>query len=264
MSAADVLAVWDRSHRDFYATFVSAAPGGRMVDVAPGLTCALTPTAPDRSLPNGVLCEDAGALRTALPAIRALYGDAGVRAWTVWVGPGRDELEAACREAGLAHDGAPPLMHAAIDEVDLSAPPVDGVVDEGPAAHVWAVDDRAFGMPPDAGFAAGFPLEPDAALRRSVAYDGDEPVGAVGWVLSGTDAYICLVGVVPEAQGRGLCKGLMAHVLRRAREAGASTTTLEASPAGYPVYDRMGYRTIGRCGLWESRVTPGARSATPS
>lgn len=250
------LAVWDRSHRVFYDAFVSAAPGGRIVDVAPGVRCAVTPTAPDRSLPNGVIVEEADALAAALPAVRELYADAGVRAWTVWVGPGRDALADVCRAAGLAHDGSPPLMHAPIADVDLSAAPVSAdVVDEGPMADVWTIDSRAFGMPPEDDFSTAFTLEPDPALRRSVAYDEDgAPLGAVCWVRAGDDAYICLVGVVAEARGRGLCTGLMAHVLRRARDEGAVTTTLEASPMGFPVYERMGYGVLGACGLWESRV----------
>jgi GNAT superfamily N-acetyltransferase len=249
------LAAWDRSHAAFYDAFTAAAPGGRVAEVAPGVRCAVTPTAPERSIPNAVLCADADALRDALPAVRALYADAGVRAWTVWVGPGRDALEAVCREAGLAHDGSPPLMHAPLADVDLSAPPVPDVVDDGPAGEVWAVNSRAFGMPPGDDFVSAFPGEPDPALRRSVAHGEDgAPLGAVCWVRSGEDAYVCLVGVLPEARGRGLCTGLMAHALRRAREEGAVTTTLEASPMGRPVYARMGYREIGPCGLWESRV----------
>jgi hypothetical protein len=45
----------------------------------------------------------------------------------------------------------------------------------------------------------------------------------------------------------------MTSVLRQALEAGARTTSLEASALGEPVYVRMGYRTIGRMTMWERR-----------
>lgn len=259
MTASPVVGVWRRSHRAFYDAFASAAEGARVVALSDGLTCSLTPTAPDRSIPNAVLCDDADALRDALPTIRALYADAGVRAWTVWVAPGAEDVVTVCREAGLAHDGAPPLMHAALDDLDLSAPSPPGVVEDGPMRDVWTVDDVAFGMD----FSGAFTVEPDAALRRVVAYDDDVPLGAVCWLHADDDAYVFLVGVVPEARGRGLCRGLMTHALRRARAEGAVTTTLEASPMGGPIYARMGYGTVGPTGLWEARVTDDARSATP-
>ena len=64
----------------------------------------------------------------------------------------------------------------------------------------------------------------------------------------------CLVATVPEFRGRGLCSELMRPALRSARETdGCTTTTLEGSPMGEPVYDRMGYRSLGRFGLWEKR-----------
>lgn len=253
MSDSAVLRVWDRSHRAFYAAMTSGAPGGQVVDIAPGVTCAVVPTAPQRSLPNGVCVEDADAFAAALPAIRALYADAGVRAWTVWVGPGREALRAVCEAEGLAHDGAPPLMHAPIAALDLAAGVDCELVEDGPTAPLWAINDAAFGMSPDAGFVTAFGAEPDAALRRVVAIDGDQPVACVCWIASGGDAYIGLVGVVPEARGRALARGLMSHALRRAQAEGAVTTTLESSLLGYPVYAGMGYVDQGPCGLWESR-----------
>ena len=62
-----------------------------------------------------------------------------------------------------------------------------------------------------------------------------------------------LVATVPRAQGRGLGAELMRHGLRQARAAGAVTTGLESSSRGEGVYARLGYRRLGRFGLWELR-----------
>jgi len=249
------LSVWDASHRAFYAAITSAAVGGHIVEVAPGVTCAVVPSAPERSLPNGVCVEDAAAFAAALPEIRALYARAGVRAWTVWVGPGRDALRAACEEAGLAYDGGPMLMHARLDAVDLAGEPEFEVVEDGPAADVWALNDAAWGMPAGAGFCDAFTGAPSAALRRFVAVREGEPLGCVCSVRSGEDAYVCLVAVPAASRGQGVCGGLMRHALRRARAEGATTTTLEGSPMGRPIYARMGYVEAGPCELREARVT---------
>lgn len=46
----------------------------------------------------------------------------------------------------------------------------------------------------------------------------------------------------------------MTQALRDARARGCTTTTLEASPAGRPVYERMGYQRLGTVEMWEHRV----------
>ena len=78
-------------------------------------------------------------------------------------------------------------------------------------------------------------------------------MAACGTVVHDGDAGVLFVATVPAAQRRGLASELMRHALREARAAGAWTTTLEASAAGEPVYARMGYRALGRLGMWERR-----------
>jgi hypothetical protein len=45
----------------------------------------------------------------------------------------------------------------------------------------------------------------------------------------------------------------MRTALREARERGCTTTCLEATARGEPVYARLGYRPLGRLGMWELR-----------
>ncbi len=251
---AAALEAWDRGHHAFWGAMLTAAPGARIVEPGPGVACAIVPTAPQRSLPNSVLVRDAGALTAALPAIRELYADAGVAAWTVWVGPGRDELRAVCEDAGLQFDGAPVLMHAPIAALELDATLDCEVVEDGPVAPVFALNDAAYGLSPDAGFASAFTAEAGQALRRLVAVRDGQPVGCVTWTLGEGDAFIGLVAVLPEARGRGLARRLMSLALLRAQADGAVTTTLESSALGYPVYARMGYADYGAADLWESRT----------
>ena len=44
---------------------------------------------------------------------------------------------------------------------------------------------------------------------------------------------------------------LLQHALVDAAERGNETTTLVSTALGYPVYERLGYRTVGRLAMWE-------------
>jgi GNAT superfamily N-acetyltransferase len=60
--------------------------------------------------------------------------------------------------------------------------------------------------------------------------------------------------VTPEARGRGLSAEILRHALSAARAQGATTTSLESSAMGEPTYRRLGYRDLGRLGMWEKRA----------
>jgi predicted GNAT family acetyltransferase len=45
----------------------------------------------------------------------------------------------------------------------------------------------------------------------------------------------------------------MGHALADARERGRTTSSLQASDAGRPIYERVGYRSLGEFEMWEKR-----------
>src|SRR5947199_4031748 len=63
----------------------AAAAAGSRVHELDGVVAQVSPAIPDRSLFNSVTYSHVAALRAALPELEAVYADAGVRAWTVWV-----------------------------------------------------------------------------------------------------------------------------------------------------------------------------------
>ncbi len=164
--------------------------------------------------------------------------------------PGHAALADHLESAGHDHDGWPMRMAAPLDEVDL-----DGSPDELEVGASWRdvgrINDAAYGLPGE--------------LERLLASDGADgthayvarvdgtPAACAMVVETGADAYVSLVATVPACRGRGLARALMATGLRAARERGCVTTSLEASPMGEPIYARMGYRSLGRFGLWERR-----------
>ncbi|MBL8967135.1 MAG: GNAT family N-acetyltransferase [Spirochaetaceae bacterium] len=98
-------------------------------------------------------------------------------------------------------------------------------------------------------------LEPDGWI---VAEEEGRPLGTGGATMYGTTAYVGLVAVDPGAQSRGIGRALMVEVLARLAARGASTILLDASDAGRPLYEKLGFVTDDGVGLWRREVPSGA------
>src|SRR4051794_20236443 len=109
-----------RSMRATAELAARGAPDSRTLTL-PGVTAAITPATPDRSVLNGVLVEDFAKLPAALDEIARAYAEAGVRAWTVWVPEYEREARELLADAGHVLDATPAAMLLDLDE--LVAPP---------------------------------------------------------------------------------------------------------------------------------------------
>lgn len=67
------------------------------------------------------------------------------------------------------------------------------------------------------------------------------------------DAGAYAIATVPAARGRGLATGLLRQALSDARERGCSTSTLQATKVGFPIYERLGFENLGPIDMWERR-----------
>jgi GNAT superfamily N-acetyltransferase len=183
----------------------------------------------------------------------AAYVAAGVQAWTVWVRPEHQALGAALEAAGHTLDAQPSLMAANLDEVDL-APRVELDLDPEPTWEGLALlNDAAYGIDPSRSFAVAFAGYEDPVGRLYLARVDGEPAAVVGAHNEDANCEIVFVATAPDARGRGLSSELMRMALREARSEGCQTTTLEATALGEPVYARLGYRSLGRMGMYELR-----------
>jgi GNAT superfamily N-acetyltransferase len=211
---------------------------------------AIVPASPERSFFNSVLYTDANALVESIDELAALYEEAGVRAWTVWV-PEEDQAVAkALREAGHELDATPRAM--AMPLTGLQPPAADPdleIREERDFELVSRLNEAAYGMPP-----GDFPVL-EGELPELRTYFGSiegETVGCAGTFAHGTDSELVYVAVLPEARGRGISGRLSAYALAEA--AGSfETTTLQATKLGFPVYERLGYGDYGELQMWERR-----------
>lgn len=240
------------SQRVAYRVLAAGSPGGRTFELERGVQGSVVPVLPDRSLFNAVLFGDREPLLAGLEELGRRYEEAGIRAWTVWTRPGDTETPRALRAAGHAHDGEPMLMAASLEEIALE-PRIELTLGRpGDWTALARCNDAAYGVDPGS-FERALAGIDDPAARAYVALDGGEPVAAAGTIVHDGDVWFLFVATVPRAQRRGLASELMRHALREARAEGARTTSLEASAQGEPVYARMGYRSLGRLGMWERR-----------
>lgn len=250
MDDAELMARELASQKATFRALAVGSAGGEVLE-RDGLLACLSPGTPDTSIPNGVFYGDAEALLAAREELEDRYARAGVRAWTVWVRPGDREVARALEAAGHALDGTPALMAARIEEMDLEPRGALDLVADARWEEVGRVNDVAYGAPHFERLLQG--ARPPGLVAYAARAGGH--VAAVACVVhEDGDCGVSLVATVPEARGRGLCSELLRLALREAHAAGCVTTSLEATALGQPVYERLGYRVLGRIEMWEHRV----------
>jgi len=88
-------------------------------------------------------------------------------------------------------------------------------------------------------------LEGQAPFRQYVALDGDEIVGWVRSVVTGTSTWCSNMYVRPSHRRQGIGKALLGRMLRDDRAHGAKRSVLLSSHAGALLYPKVGYEQIG-------------------
>jgi GNAT superfamily N-acetyltransferase len=240
-----------RSLWPFCRMVASASESAQLVELD-GVIAAVVPVTPDRSVTNSVAYEQVDALEQALDRLAAIYADAGVRAWTVWV-PGSDQAaQRLLEDAGHELDATPSAMAIELGPFERSPSP-DLTLDTKPdAVEVGRINDVAYGM--DGDFERAFAKHPGELHLYAARQDG-EAVACVGSVHDEVDCGIYLVATLPGARGRGLARDLMTVALNEARDAGCETASLQSTTMGKPVYTRLGFSDFGPLQMWERRAT---------
>lgn len=217
-----------------------------------GLLASVCPEMPHRSVFNSVVHRSTPRLQAALDEVAAAYDQAGVAAWTVWT-PQRD---ASARDvlgrSGHRLDASPQAMAAPLHEIDVAggAEGVEWARTEG-VGEMCAVLASAFGWEPGPASTvfARLPQRGHVYVGRA----GGRAAACVATLDAEGDCAVFNVGTLPEARGRGLCTALMRQALADARQRGCTTTSLQATAMGRPLYARLGYRELGVIEMWERR-----------
>ena len=215
-----------------------------------GVRAAVTPSCPERSVVNCVCYDSPAQLSAALAELAAIYDDAGIHAWTVWVPPSDREAAGVLEAAGHSLDAAPEAMGMDLSVVERPSDELEWTR-HADLGVIGPLNDRAYGY--DGSFERALAgAAADAFGAYAASLDG-EPASCLMTLACGRDCHVTLVATVPEARGRGLAGKLLGHALADAREQGLGTSSLVATKAGRPLYERLGYRGAGAMQMWERR-----------
>ena len=226
---------------------------GAAIEAAPGwLFGAGSSTHP--AISNAAFRRDDGVDAETFVARAGEFFASRQRRFSIWVraeeAADRD-LAAAAQAAGfqavyempemvLAKELAPEPLPAGIELRKLDDP--------GEAPGFWQVAKAAYasiGFPPEvfAGYTrhSGMLAENVAAF---VANLEGEPIAIAMTIVSHDVAGIYCVGSIEQARGKGLGRAVTTAATNAGFDLGADIASLQASPMGKPIYDKLGYETV--------------------
>ena len=134
-----------------------------------------------------------------------------------------------------------PIETAGSEEVEIRRS--SGMAGAADCAHVLAV---AFSMPEESVLRALPPsLTESPVIDVYLAYEGDRAVGSVTLTHHGDTTGVWAMGTDTSLQKRGIGRRLLSSVMAEAHAGGTRRFFLGATPAGYRLYESLGFQT--RC-----------------
>lgn len=179
--------------------------------------------------------------------------------FTWWISPGEDALTESGEVAlaGFPLQCSPPAMHLSLREgkppLSLSSGTEITLCRTSGEAVEWSTCSlEGFGSGREhrkafSAFAASMTEEPvrDRFRLLTLSFRG-RPAATALLTLPGKTAGLFYFSVMPEFRRLGLGKELLETTLEEARSAGCSAVTLQASPMGFPLYRKYGFRECGQ------------------
>ncbi|MDQ3855918.1 MAG: GNAT family N-acetyltransferase, partial [Chloroflexota bacterium] len=128
---------------------------------------------------------------------------------------------------------------------------IDRITEAADLEAVSRLLASAFELPRDSLDRALPPSMLDApGLALFLAYLEDEPVSTVMTTTTGATVGIWSMATLPERQRQGAGRATLETVIAYHCERGGQRFFLGASPAGKPLYDRIGFRVLEETPLW--------------
>jgi ribosomal protein S18 acetylase RimI-like enzyme len=225
------------------ASWEAYADGSRGAAVVrlPGVTAAVFPSEPERSVyNNAVLATDLGPAERAdaLEAMEAAYASAAVPRFATWVRETDSAMRADLRARGYLIDTATRAMGMAVGDVRLPRPQLDLAPPDWSAYLRLLVRD---GVAP--GLLEG--VDPSVFHPLIARLDGEDVAAGLAFDLD-DDCGIYNVGTLPHARRRGLGTAVTALLVHDAATRGCRTATLQSTPMGERIYAAVGFRDLGR------------------
>ncbi len=211
-----------------------------------GMVASVMPATPKSSIINCALAVDPAASPRHLDELAQAFREGGAEKWGLWAGGEDDKAAEAAATQGMVLDSRPAPMVARLDALPFDDAPPRTAVDLATAGRV---NDRAYGYEEPK-------LAPAiAALPGTVLAYGDATSSSVALAHDiGSDTAVWLVATLPENQRKGLSRQVLQRLLLDARDRGQETASLQASQAGRPLYERLGFNSVGSLRFYEERL----------
>jgi GNAT superfamily N-acetyltransferase len=222
---------------------------GGVVTEEEGIVASFVPGAPDSPTLNAAIVVGPELDLDHLEAMRERWEQIGIRRWGVWVDGASYAVTDTLRLARMRVTSSSPGMAAEIGDLTLNGRAPAGPTDLATVGHI---NDLAYGNP-DARLERTLSPLPPGRLHAYVAPLDGRPASVALALHHEQDCGISFVATAPHARRQGLASDVMQRVALDAREAGMTSTTLQATPLGEKLYVALGYRKISDMQLWERR-----------
>ena len=226
------------------SAFVSSTVGrGGEVHYGESVKCVRSPVPVANGFVNAAFVLDSVVPRLAsIAEAVAFFGETG-SPFVIWVPEEDDELGAAVEQSGGVVEPdmwiSEPITAESSFEMRVASGPEEFALCARLCETAYEIDGMAWLMEHHNMLEA-----PD--VTWVVAWDGDEPVGAGCAFLEGVVGGIYYVSTPPTSARRGVAGSVTSWLTNLMLGQGAHSVVLQASAAGYPVYQRLGFDTRGQ------------------
>lgn len=236
--------LYDRAVATLLASWEAIARGssGAAVRRLPGVTAAVFPSEPERSIyNNAVLARGLSPAEriVAMEEMEAAYASAGVEEYAAWVHESEVDLSSELGGRGFAIVESTRVMGVSLTDL--------------PPAPNGAAEIVVAAWPTYLAYLHGFDLpetllsnvDPSAFHVLAASRDGEFVATALAFDHAG-DCGIFNTTTYERVRRRGLATALTAQHLREAAARGCETATLQSTPMAERVYGAVGFRDLGR------------------
>jgi GNAT superfamily N-acetyltransferase len=213
------------------------------------VVASFVPGAPDSPTLNAAIVVADDLDLELLDAMRMRWEQLGVRRWGIWTDGAKYRVVDTLRTARMRVTSSAPGMAAEIEQLSLNGRAPARITDLATVGHI---NDLAYGNP-DARLERTLAPLPPGRLRAYVAELHGRPASVALALHHEQDCGISFVATAPHARRQGLASDVMQRVAIDARDAGMTSTTLQATNLGEKLYHALGYRKVSDMQLWERR-----------
>jgi predicted N-acetyltransferase YhbS len=230
------------------------ASGGAVTQAAGGEWADKRAPSRELTLAFPRLGAEASEVIDAMLAVGRDQGAASVACWSL-LPPTPPDLGARLVARGFEWGWQPHWMVMELDDELEPAPRPDGVeLAEVDGLPDWDVADLPYFDRAAAGVYHALTSARPQRVWHFAAYRDGRPVGHTLLSVTSADALevagIFDAGVVPAEERRGIGRALTVTACLKGRELGCSHAALNATPAGEPLYRRIGFRSLGMGQTW--------------